>query len=383
MSDFLKNCNFLLETNGASIYEVTSEKKGCCASNLLNSNERTLWLSDPGLPQELIINISSLSERPEFFSCFGWYCWQPYNSNPSQVELWASSNLHNWEKWGQFQGSMKGGVLYFMIPPLGLEYSYIKVVVRDTFGAANTYINQLYLLEENPNKTIQFEEEHSSPVFNYYEDDDLKGKLKIQLDELQEEVRSICSEKIDSPKSVPSHFTSPISKVFSPFQKVPKKPENGLKLKKEVEKWSGCIREMQKNIEKIAGQVGELEKNVMNRDYADELMEFKEEIIREIKQIDFASSTREKEEAFSGNLNVMLEEYMRTWEERVYKPQITEIWRKVERKEGGKEDPQAIVKKLKEKIALKAELEKKKRKVIGIDIEENRIRSRDSPKRYY
>ena len=62
---------------------------------------------------------------------------------------------------------------------------------------------------------------------------DLKGKLKSQLDELQEEVRSMCSEGNDSPRSLPSSFASPIPKHFSP-KKVPSKADDILTLKKEV-----------------------------------------------------------------------------------------------------------------------------------------------------
>ena len=42
MEDIIQNVNFLLDTNGAKIHEKTSEKKGCCAENLLNPNERRL-----------------------------------------------------------------------------------------------------------------------------------------------------------------------------------------------------------------------------------------------------------------------------------------------------------------------------------------------------
>ena len=147
--------NYLLDTNNARICSKTSEKKGCSAENVLNSNERKLWLSDPGLPQELIIDISDLTDRPIYFTCFAWYCWQPYNSNPSLLELWASKSNNKWEKWGSFNGSIKGGIVYFDITPLSREYLYLKVIVRDTFGASNTYINQIYLFDSNPQEAEQ------------------------------------------------------------------------------------------------------------------------------------------------------------------------------------------------------------------------------------
>lgn len=39
---------------------------------------------------------------------------------------------------------------FFSIDPLAKMYNYLKVIVNETFGAAKTYINQVFLLEENP-----------------------------------------------------------------------------------------------------------------------------------------------------------------------------------------------------------------------------------------
>ena len=208
---------------------------------------------------------------------------------------------------------------------------------------------------------------------------DLKGKLKSQLEELQEEVKSICSERDKSPRSVPSHFTSPIPKYVSPHKNSDKTDEI-IKLKKEVTAWSSCIKEMQKNIGNLTKQVSDLERTITDKDFSDELLLFKEEIIREIKDIDFRSSSPNEKADYSETIEIMLQEYMKTWEEKVYKPQINTLYQKVEKNNiVSKDDPQEIMSKLKEKMALKAELEKKRQKLSEgshYNINEERIRAK-------
>jgi hypothetical protein len=391
MEDKKQNINYLIDINGAKVVERTSEKRGCTAENLLNSYEKRIWLSDTGLPQEVVIDITELNERPEHFTCFGWYCWQSYNSNPSLVELWVSSNMHTWEKWGGFQGSLKGGVLYHSIPPLGKEYRYLKVIVRDTFGASNTYINQLFLLEEYPDTEYYLDDienlsELHLSVNNSFQDKfdydsvDLKGKLKSQLDELQEEVKSMCSERNKSPRSLPSPFPSPIHEFISPYQ--PKnKTDEVIKLKKEVNFWSNAIKDIQKNIEKLVTQVSSLEKKVSNKDTINEISDFKEDIIQEIRKMELGSS---RDSNFREDIENMMQEYMSTWESKVYKPQIATLHQKLDKSQV-KDDPKEIMQKLKEKLALKAELEQRKQQVAETNsygAQESRFRGKPSPRSY-
>lgn len=401
-----ENNNFLLETNGVKIIQKSSEKKGCFAENVLNSNERKLWLSDPGFPQEIVIDISEMTERPQSFKCFAWYCWQSYNSNPSLLELWASKTSTKWEKWGQFEGNIKAGIIYNNINPLGQEYNYIKIIIRESFGASNTYLNQTYLFEENPQK-LPTEYSQDDPLENpelntflnlshqlqtKFEDDvlddhmDLKGKLRTQLEELQEEVRSMCSDRADSPRSIPSQFTSPIPKIQIPKKPKDSKADELLKLKKEVNSWSSCIKDLQKTVERLVYQVSDLEKTISVRDPITELQAFKEEIIEEIKTIEFGASTARESDNMVENFEVMLKEFMKNWEEKVFRPQINALAQKAERKAFDiKEDPQDIMKKLKEKIALKNELEKKKQRLSDnafLPLTEDRLRSIYNTKRY-
>ena len=196
----------------------------------------------------------------------------------------------------------------------------------------------------------------------YDQDDtsDMKNRLKAQLDELQEEVKSFCSDRSESPRSSFSKQNSPIKPVYS-LAAHGKKSDEVLKLKREVASWSSCIKDMQKSISKLANQLNSIEHNFSNRDISGELQDFKEEIIQEIKNMDLGSSSFRESQNFAESPEEIVKRMMGLWEEQVYKPKINEIMqRAASRNVQNKEDPQEIMKKLKEKLALKAELEKRK-----------------------
>jgi uncharacterized coiled-coil protein SlyX len=203
------------------------------------------------------------------------------------------------------------------------------------------------------------------PNYSDFLDDqiDMKQRLKAQLDELQEEVKSFYSDRSESPRSSFSKQNSPIKPVFSSFEK-PKKQDDLKQLKQEVASWSSCIKEMQTSIEKLSKQLNSIEKNFQNRDYSNELQDFKEEIIQEIKNMEFGSSSFRESQHFSENPEEVFKKMLNQWEEQVYRPQINTLTQKVKNSVERKEDPQDIMKKLKEKLALKAELEKRKQ-VLG------------------
>lgn len=201
---------------------------------------------------------------------------------------------------------------------------------------------------------------------NYLEDfddsADIKLKLRNQLNELQEEVKSFCSDRSESPKSSFFKQNPNAGKAFSPViqEKYKKKNDEISELKKEVKVWAGCIKDMQKTIEKLATQLGNLEQTFVNRDYVNELQDFKEEIIQEIKNMEFGTSSF-RESLQGESVEEVVRRMMKNWEEQVYRPQVRAIEQRVNNRAVTiKEDPQEIMKKLKEKIALKAELEKKK-----------------------
>ena len=77
--------------------------------------------------------------------------------------------------------------------------------------------------------------------------------------------------------------------------------------------------------------------------------------------MDLGSSSFRESQNFAESPEEIVKRMMGLWEEQVYKPKINEIMqRAASRNVQNKEDPQEIMKKLKEKLALKAELEKRK-----------------------
>lgn len=59
--------------------------------------------------------------------------------------------MHMGWKWRPAQ---KPGTQFFTMDPVPVKYAYIKVIIQETFGASMTYMNQVFLLEENPMNKI-------------------------------------------------------------------------------------------------------------------------------------------------------------------------------------------------------------------------------------
>eukprot|EP00357_Protocruzia_adherens_P010935 CAMPEP_0114983230 /NCGR_PEP_ID=MMETSP0216-20121206/6578_1 /TAXON_ID=223996 /ORGANISM="Protocruzia adherens, Strain Boccale" /LENGTH=811 /DNA_ID=CAMNT_0002345177 /DNA_START=147 /DNA_END=2582 /DNA_ORIENTATION=- len=108
-----------------------------------------------GMPQSFTVNITKMFKRAQSFQCFGIYCWHAYSSNPKCLELHVSSDGSNFTLWGSFTAALKSGAQYFTIDPLGVRYHYLRVVLKGTYGANKTYLNQVFLLEENPDKKAE------------------------------------------------------------------------------------------------------------------------------------------------------------------------------------------------------------------------------------
>lgn len=217
------------------------------------------------------------------------------------------------------------------------------------------------------------------PYLEYIDDDstDMKRKLKAQLNELQEEVKSFCSDRSESPRSSFIKHNNSAAKLYSPGVKEKSyfsKGDEVLELKKEVQAWSGCIKDMQKTIEKLGKQLAGLEQNFVNRDYANELQDFKDEIIQEIKNMEFGTSSY-RDSVHGDGVEEVVRKMLRNWEEEVYRPQIKIIeQRALSKMVTVKEDPKEIMRKLKEKLALKAELEKRKMMLYEGSESEDRFR---------
>ena len=54
-----------------------------------------------------------------------------------------------WFHSGGRRGAQKQGVQLISVDPISEKYSFLKFTILETYGASKTYLNQVYLLEEN------------------------------------------------------------------------------------------------------------------------------------------------------------------------------------------------------------------------------------------
>ena len=197
--------NYLHQSNGAFILEASSSRIGCSANSLIN-NSKGVWVSNEGLPQHIIIDISKLHNR-NHCNFFGWYCWHNYSSNPSVIELMISTDYANYKNWSTFKATQSAGFQIFNIDSIANSAKSLKIVTKETFGASNTYINKLYLIEKIPKlekiekKRTKTEEsfinisEISCDLYETPRKYDIihnpKSKLKFQLEELTDTIKNI------------------------------------------------------------------------------------------------------------------------------------------------------------------------------------------------
>jgi len=159
MKNFLCIENIKLSSNDTllQIIQSSSEMEGCPITNILESDEKTLWLSTEELPQEIIINIKKdlFKEMPKKISAIGIYCWHAYPTNPKLIEIQISKNNGiSFISLGNFDLCLKPGKQllqfdYELNPPLvenKLDF-IIKLIIKETFGDKRTYINNIYLYE--------------------------------------------------------------------------------------------------------------------------------------------------------------------------------------------------------------------------------------------
>ena len=160
MKNYLCVENIKSSTNDVllEIIQSSSEMEGCPITNILESDEKTLWLSTEELPQEIIINLKRdlFKEMPKKISAIGIYCWHAYPTNPKLIEILISKNNGiNFVSLGNFDLCLKPGKQllqfdYELNPPLIKENKLdliIKLIIKETFGDKRTYINNIYLYE--------------------------------------------------------------------------------------------------------------------------------------------------------------------------------------------------------------------------------------------
>ena len=198
----------LKSISNESLFEIiqsSSEMEGYPIKNILESDEKTLWLSTEELPQEITINIKKdlFKEMPKKISALGIYCWHAYPTNPKLIEIQISKNKGmSFISLCNFDLCLKPGKQllqfdYETNPALKKENIndiIIKLIIKETFGDKRTYINNIYLYdninlcqkklmtnmetikEEESNSMIYLRESREKTVINK----NLKGMNNIE-----------------------------------------------------------------------------------------------------------------------------------------------------------------------------------------------------------
>ena len=174
--------------------QSTSEMNGCPITNILDKEQKSIWLSEESLPQEIIIHInkSYFKYFPKKISTLGIYCWHAYSTNPKLVEILLGVNSTNdYISLGNFDLGLKPGMQLLQLDEDLLlendnklnENIYIKIIIKETFGGKRTYINNLSLYENIDLTTINLksiqevnDEEDNSVV--YLRESRIKNNLK-------------------------------------------------------------------------------------------------------------------------------------------------------------------------------------------------------------
>ena len=199
------------------IIKSSSEMEGYPITNILESDEKTLWLSTEELPQEIIINMSKdlFKEMPKKISGIGIYCWHAYPTNPKLIEIQISKNKgNNFISLGNFDLCLKPGKQllqfdYEINPALikeNISDIIIKLIIKETFGDKRTYINNIYLYENinlNQNNLLTNmepikEEDSNSLIYLRESREKVLNKNVKEMNTIEEKKEKINSDESQS-----------------------------------------------------------------------------------------------------------------------------------------------------------------------------------------
>ena len=93
--------NVLTPQHKVKAVQTSSFMKGCPTSNLFTSNDKQMWMSEPGLPQSIILDLGNNFKNHDghtlkrIYTHFGFRCAHAYSSNPAKIELNYSTDGAN------------------------------------------------------------------------------------------------------------------------------------------------------------------------------------------------------------------------------------------------------------------------------------------------
>ena len=149
--------------------------------NILQDN-KNIWLSEEFLPQEIILNFRNveLKEYPIKLAAIGVYCMNKYPTNPKIIEVLISQEKgNNFISLGHFDLSFKAGrqLIYLyddndveleeILNNINFNNLIIKLIIKETFGGKQTYINNLYLYDNIDENNINNLNSNINSNINY------------------------------------------------------------------------------------------------------------------------------------------------------------------------------------------------------------------------
>ena len=143
--------NWATEAAGACVDSFSSQVGGCEAANVLSPSLTSIWLSEETLPQFLVISLKKSKAYTDdmVIRSVGWHCWHSYTTNPFKVSLSVASNGKQYKPWDTFIADRNKGTQLFSCVPISARlYPYLKLEVTQTFGGLQTYMNRIFLFEE-------------------------------------------------------------------------------------------------------------------------------------------------------------------------------------------------------------------------------------------
>ena len=149
------NENILVDAYRVKTISCSSCVKGSNSRNVLLADE-SMWMSEPGLPQSLVIDLVNNFKNHDGhtlkrnYTCFGFRCSHAYSSNPAKIELNYSADGASFQTWVLItQTTFRKGAQYFSIPPLcSSRVKYLELVIKDSFGANRTYLSEVFLFAD-------------------------------------------------------------------------------------------------------------------------------------------------------------------------------------------------------------------------------------------
>ena len=78
--------NWASKDCGARVVSFSSEVNGCEASNVLDPQLSSIWLSEEVAPHWICLSLNGDNRgQKATIRAIGWHCWHPYSTNPKNV----------------------------------------------------------------------------------------------------------------------------------------------------------------------------------------------------------------------------------------------------------------------------------------------------------